>query len=82
MIPASVASCHVAIIEGSGYFVVGHIPIEVMDKLLADRPDMDGIALPGMPPGSPGMGGVQTESLTIYAVSHGVASPIMVIDPQ
>jgi hypothetical protein len=37
--------------------VVGHVPFEVIDRLLAVRPDVEGITLPGMPPGSPGMPG-------------------------
>ena len=51
----SVASCHTA--EVDGYFLEGHVPIEAIEQLLADRPDAVGLALPGMPADSPGMGG-------------------------
>jgi len=70
-IPSSVLSCHTS--EIGGYFVEGHVPVEVIDELLAERPEIDGIALPGMPSGSPGMGGEKTAPFVIYAVSDGEA---------
>lgn len=54
-IAAEVASCHTAEIDG--YLIEGHVPVEAIDRLLAERPDAVGLALPGMPPDSPGMGG-------------------------
>jgi hypothetical protein len=71
MIPARLASCHIAVIEGRDFFVEGHVPVEVIDKALADRPDIDGIALPGMPAGSPGMPGTQTETFEVFALKAG-----------
>ena len=52
-IPAGKDSCHTA--EVDGYFVEGHVPAEDVKRLLAGRPDAKGIAVPGMPLGSPGM---------------------------
>ncbi|MFN3842520.1 MAG: DUF411 domain-containing protein [Rehaibacterium terrae] len=52
-VPASQASCHTAEVEG--YFVEGHVPFEDIKRLLAERPAARGIAVPGMPLGSPGM---------------------------
>ena len=52
-IPAGKDSCHTA--EVGGYFVEGHVPAEDVKRLLAGRPDAKGIAVPGMPLGSPGM---------------------------
>jgi hypothetical protein len=75
-IPAEMSSCHTSMVEG--YFVEGHAPVEAIHRLLEDRPDVDGIALPGMPPGSPGMGGRQEGPLTIYAITNGVATEFMV----
>lgn len=49
------ASCHTA--EVDGYLVEGHVPAAAIVRLLADRPDAVGLALPGMPADSPGMGG-------------------------
>jgi hypothetical protein len=60
-----------------GYFVEGHVPLEAVGKLLNIGPAVDGIALPGMPAGSPGMGGVKTEPFTIYSSTNGVASVFM-----
>lgn len=47
------ASCHTAIVDG--YFVEGHVPAEDVKRLLAERPEARGLAVPGMPAGSPGM---------------------------
>ncbi len=65
-IPRNLESCHTTMIEG--YVVEGHIPLAVIEKLLAEKPDIRGIALPGMPSGSPGMPGPKTEDWTIYAL--------------
>ena len=77
-IPRNMESCHTAVIEG--YFVEGHVPVEVIIKLLEEKPDIDGISLPGMPPGSPGMPGQQTEAFKIYALSDGTTSEFMIIN--
>ena len=74
-IPRQLWSCHTSIVEG--YFVEGHVPLEAVRKLLDTRPAVDGLALPGMPAGSPGMGGVKTEPFTIYSSTNGVASVFM-----
>jgi hypothetical protein len=47
------ASCHTAVIDG--YVVEGHVPVTDIERLLKERPDVIGIAAPGMPVGSPGM---------------------------
>jgi hypothetical protein len=47
------SSCHTAIVDG--YVIEGHIPADVIRRLLKERPDVKGIAVPGMPAGSPGM---------------------------
>ena len=57
-IPDEAASCHTALVDG--YVVEGHVPVEAIESLLADRPDAIGLALPGMPADSPGMGGDAT----------------------
>ena len=51
------------------YFVEGHIPIEAIKKLLVEKPDIKGIAMPGMPSGSPGMPGAKDGQFIIYAVA-------------
>ena len=77
-IPAGMQSCHTTIIEG--YFVEGHVPMEAIEQLLAERPEIDGIALPGMPSGSPGMSGPQTQPFTVYSVDEGGISEFLVVD--
>lgn len=71
-VPGDMVSCHTAIVDG--YFVEGHVPVDAIERLLAERPAVDGIALPGMPPGSPGMGGAATGPLVVYAITDGVAT--------
>ena len=55
-VPPRMSSCHTALIDG--YVVEGHIPAEHVKRLLDERPDIVGIAVPGMPIGSPGMEGI------------------------
>jgi hypothetical protein len=69
-IPEELWSCHTAIVDG--YYIEGHVPIDVVLKLLDERPPIDGIALPGMPSGSPGMDGEKDGPWVIYAVSGDV----------
>ena len=56
-VPYALQSCHTAVIDG--YVVEGHVPADVTQRLLFERPDVAGIAVPGMPAGSPGMEGPQ-----------------------
>jgi hypothetical protein len=53
--PMRLGSCHTALIEG--YAIEGHVPAREIRRLLAERPDAVGLAVPGMPIGSPGMDG-------------------------
>jgi hypothetical protein len=52
-VPEALASCHTA--EIGGYVIEGHVPPAVIRRLLAEKPDGKGLAVPGMPVGSPGM---------------------------
>ena len=54
-VPAALSSCHTA--ELSGYVIEGHVPFHAIERLLAEKPQAIGLAVPGMPAGSPGMGG-------------------------
>ena len=67
-VPSELESCHTTII--GGYFVEGHIPLEAVEKLLKEQPDIKGIAMPGMPSGSPGMPGQKYGDFVIYAVAN------------
>jgi hypothetical protein len=68
-VPGDMQSCHTTLVDG--YFVEGHVPVEAIRHLLETRPDVDGITLPGMPAGSPGMGGEKEEPWVIYSVTDG-----------
>jgi hypothetical protein len=54
-VPGDLASCHTA--EISGYAIEGHVPASAVKRMLAERPQAIGLAVPGMPVGSPGMEG-------------------------
>lgn len=65
-IAANLQACHTA--EVGGYFVEGHVPAELVRRLLAERPPIAGIAVPGMPVGSPGMEGGEPQPYDILSV--------------
>ncbi|GBD34790.1 hypothetical protein HRbin35_00541 [bacterium HR35] len=68
-IPQGLWSCHTVLL--GNYFIEGHVPIEAIQKLLTEKPDIDGIALPGMPSGSPGMPGFKIYPFKIHSVKNG-----------
>ena len=76
-IPVEMQSCHTTIM--GKYFIEGHVPIEAINKLLKEQPDIDGIALPGMPIGTPGMPGDKEEPYIIYQLIDGKFSVFMTI---
>ena len=64
-LPPRLASCHTAIVEG--YLVEGHVPAEDIRRLLRERPKVSGLAVPGMPIGSPGMEGPNPERYQVLS---------------
>ncbi|MPZ21387.1 MAG: DUF411 domain-containing protein [Luteitalea sp.] len=62
-VPDSMRSCHTAIV--GDYVVEGHVPADVVRKLLQERPKVPGIAVPGMPMGSPGMEGFRKDAYDV-----------------
>lgn len=64
-VPGELSSCHTAIVDG--YVVEGHVPADVIKKMLADKPEIVGIAVPGMPMGSPGMEGSRVDHYDVIA---------------
>lgn len=68
-IPDDFQGCHLSMIED--YVVSGHVPVGTVNKLLTERPRIKGITLPGMPLGSPGMGGDRQEPFTVYEIGDG-----------
>ena len=68
-VPQSLTSCHTTVV--GDYVVEGHIPAEDVQKLLTEKPDIAGIAVPGMPIGSPGMeSGDYTEPYTVFSFTE------------
>jgi len=76
-VPTDMRSCHTAMVDE--YFVEGHVPVEAIRKLLEEQPQIDGIALPGMPSGSPGMAGIKAQPLTIYSIVDGGIDEFMTL---
>ena len=72
-VPEALQGCHTMFVDG--YVVDGHVPVNVIRRLLSERPPIAGITLPGMPEGSPGMTGSKTGPFTIYAVTKDGAPP-------
>ena len=68
-VPEELQGCHLSTV--AGYFVGGHVPVNVLKRLLSEKPSIKGITLPGMPEGSPGMYGTKTAPFKIYAISDG-----------
>lgn len=77
-IPDEAESCHTAMVDE--YAIEGHVPVEAIRKLLADRPDAAGLALPGMPSDSPGMGGDHDDWVSqkvVLVTNDGVLDPFV-----
>ncbi len=80
-VPTQMSSCHTAIVDG--YVVEGHVPAEHVERLLEERPEIAGIAVPGMPIGSPGMEGPNPEPYQILSFTHdGRAEVWADVDPR
>jgi hypothetical protein len=71
-VPAELASCHSA--EIAAYIIEGHVPAQAITRLLAEKPDALGLAVPGMPIGSPGMEGGTPEIYDV--ILFGKRSPV------
>src|SRR4051812_21972255 len=64
-VPDAMTSCHTAMVNG--YLVEGHVPAADIDQLLAKKPRIAGLAVPGMPMGSPGMEGPRSQPYKVLA---------------
>jgi hypothetical protein len=71
-VPAKLASCHTA--EVAGYVIEGHVPAGAVERLLNERPAVRGLAVPGMPIGSPGMEGGTPEVYDVIAFGGSATS--------
>jgi hypothetical protein len=63
-IPESLQSCHTAVV--GSYVIEGHVPADLIHRLLKEKPAVAGLAVPGMPIGSPGMEGGTPEPYNVY----------------
>jgi hypothetical protein len=80
-VPGAMATCHTALIDG--YVVEGHVPADQVKRLLADRPAVAGIAVPGMPVGSPGMEGPGAQPYRVYSWDRQGGSAVFAeVDPR
>ena len=68
-LPADSTSCHTASV--AGYVVEGHVPAASIERMLAERPEIKGLAAPGMPMGSPGMevDGMTADPFSVFSIA-------------
>ncbi len=79
--PPSVRACHTGLV--GDYVIEGHVPAEVISRLLREKPAVVGLAVPGMPVGSPGMEGPNPQPYTVYSFDHeGNVEVYAEIDPR
>ena len=76
-VPQPLWSCHTAEVEG--YVLEGHVPASAIERLLAERPKVRGLAVPGMPVGSPGMEveGREPQAYDVIAFGDGAPQTFM-----
>ena len=80
-IPKNMMSCHTAKVDG--YFIEGHVPASDIRRLIADRSDALGLAVPAMPYGSPGMGPEdEREAYDVYIISADGTAEVFQHYPQ
>lgn len=76
-IPEDLWSCHTAIVDG--YAVEGHVPADLIQRMLDERPAIAGLAAPGMPNGAPGMEGALRDRYEIIAFTRTGATQVYAI---
>lgn len=65
--PDRLAACHIAVwVQGHPYVIEGHVPADVIARLIKERPAIGGIAVPGAPVGAPGLEGPGAESYDVW----------------
>lgn len=68
-VPNDLGACHTAVV--AGYTIEGHVPVAAVRELLRDRPEISGIAVPGMPRGVPGMPGSAEAPIKVWTFAAG-----------
>ena len=74
-VPEAGVGCHTSVV--GEYVVEGHVPMEAIERLLAERPAFDGISVIGMPANSPGMGRPNGQPLDVLSMRAGQVAPYM-----
>jgi hypothetical protein len=74
-VPANLTACHTA--EVAGYVIEGHVPAAAVRQLLQNRPAALGLAVPGMPVGSPGMEGMTPKEYDVMIFSDSEIKPFL-----
>lgn len=64
-VPRTLRTCHTGIVEG--YVIEGHVPADVVQRVLKEKPKIAGLAVSGMPIGSPGMSGPNPQPYDVYS---------------
>lgn len=72
-VKAEFAGCHTAVVDG--YVLEGHVPLQAINKLMSERPKIRGLAVPGMPQGSLGMGYDPKARYDVLAIHHNNKKP-------
>ncbi len=67
-VPNNLQSCHTAKVDG--YVIEGHVPADLISKLRREKPQIRGLAVPGMPMGSPGMEGAYKDAYNIISFDN------------
>jgi len=78
-VPSRLQSCHTAMI--GGYVLEGHVPVDAVRRLLDSGAKVQGLAVPGMPVGSPGMEGGSPEAYTVYSFASDGKSEVFMSMP-
>jgi hypothetical protein len=68
-VPRTMESCHTAVVNG--YTIEGHVPATEIKRLLNEKPKAVGLAVPGMPVGSPGMEAAHSEAFSVFVFDEG-----------
>lgn len=80
-VPRALGACHTATV--GGYVIEGHVPADDIHRLLRERPKVLGLAVPGMPVGSPGMEqGSRTESYEVLTFDHAGNTTVYARPPE
>lgn len=74
-VPDAMQGCHTAVVNGK--YLEGHVMLKALQRMLREKPAIDGLAVPGMPPGSLGMGDDPQVSYDVYAIPAGGGTPFI-----